>query len=558
MLGKTNRINILKITLSYILILLLHIIAQYGLLNIGSVFSQSYNLKDIIMYTVFSFCFIHLYNSPLKLIKYLSYIITFFTFSLYNGIGAITSLGKNFKKGLGFELSDANLLLMELPRSGSISEVFTAYSIPILYVIIESLILVIAIHFIVHFFAGRIHSKILSVTPFFVITVVYLLFGSGAAVYKMPVVYKVPFQFYRASSLDVYRGDRGRPLIDHDGKNRFKSIVYIVDESVRGDVLSINGFKQETTPFLKSMDKKLFNYGKALSASNCSASSNILLQTGVQPSENDNISNLGKLLFEGPNIFQYAQQAGYRTIYIDGQLKGGKLQNYMRSNDFDYLNDYIQVRKDESIERNKIDHQIAEIIKRQLSSDSLVFLYVIKSGTHFPYESCYPSDQKVFSPTSVVKIFENKEEIRNSYYNAVRWTVDQFFLKLQQSIENEDAIVVYTADHGQNLMDDDRLTGQCSNDIGHLSEVTVPLFVIANGTTINGFSDVVDDSFTYNYDKVSHFNLFPTLLYLQGYPANEIKKLYGKNIFEPLDGDRYYISSLVPGSGNTRLYISKQ
>ena len=65
-------------------------------------------------------------------------------------------------------------------------------------------------------------------------------------------------------------------VINHDVKIEgavhpiFNKIVMIMDESVRGDYLSLNDATHNTTPFLKATDH-LVNFGVAISGGNCSS-----------------------------------------------------------------------------------------------------------------------------------------------------------------------------------------------------------------------------------------------------------------------------------------------
>ena len=68
-------------------------------------------------------------------------------------------------------------------------------------------------------------------------------------------------------------GVSGPPLADH--------IVLVVDESVNGHSLGINGAPVDTTPWLSSRPDGFFNYGIASAISNLSSSSNLVLQTGL-------------------------------------------------------------------------------------------------------------------------------------------------------------------------------------------------------------------------------------------------------------------------------------
>src|SRR5262249_18224535 len=78
---------------------------------------------------------------------------------------------------------------------------------------------------------------------------------------------KPPLNFESAPSRDL--------AINNDVKIEsrvhpiFNKIVMIMDESVRGDYLSLNGAVYNTTPFLKATDH-LVNFGVASSGANCS------------------------------------------------------------------------------------------------------------------------------------------------------------------------------------------------------------------------------------------------------------------------------------------------
>jgi glucan phosphoethanolaminetransferase (alkaline phosphatase superfamily) len=62
-------------------------------------------------------------------------------------------------------------------------------------------------------------------------------------------------------------------------------VVIILDESIRGDHLSINGYERKTTPFLEQLQEqhKLFSWGIAVSASTGSRFTYESLITGLTP-----------------------------------------------------------------------------------------------------------------------------------------------------------------------------------------------------------------------------------------------------------------------------------
>ena len=63
--------------------------------------------------------------------------------------------------------------------------------------------------------------------------------------------------------------------------HRFKKTIMVMDESVRGDRLSLNNAQLNTTPFLKS-EPRLINFGIAISGGNCSAISRAIFRYGLR------------------------------------------------------------------------------------------------------------------------------------------------------------------------------------------------------------------------------------------------------------------------------------
>jgi glucan phosphoethanolaminetransferase (alkaline phosphatase superfamily) len=119
------------------------------------------------------------------------------------------------------------------------------------------------------------------------------------------------------------------------------NIVLIMDESVRADHLSVNGYVRATSPHLEELakDKELFhNWGNAVPGATCSNTSNGLMSTGarIQPGSLD-------IIYRHPTIFQYAKAMGYRTVYIDVQTS--YLWNGINKNDLAYIDEWIKSTK---------------------------------------------------------------------------------------------------------------------------------------------------------------------------------------------------------------------
>src|ERR1700738_799517 len=98
--------------------------------------------------------------------------------------------------------------------------------------------------------------------------------------------------FLRTAILSPWKWASGyhgpREAVDfHSGQRPQNNIVFVIDESIRGDHLAINGYHRPTTPYLDELLKRgwLFNWGIAASGGTCSEKSDNLLFTGMTPGE---------------------------------------------------------------------------------------------------------------------------------------------------------------------------------------------------------------------------------------------------------------------------------
>jgi lipid A ethanolaminephosphotransferase len=313
----------------------------------------------------------------------------------------------------------------------------------------------------------------------------------------------------------------GRPQVRH--------VVMLVDESVRADYIDWrpgNPF----TPELANLQNQLVNYGPAASAGNCSHYSNALLRFAASQ------KRLGAETLTNPTLWQYAKRAGYRTVFIDAQSAfnrdAGKLQNFMtvkETADIDKL-----VTMPASTPSAELDDRLLDVVMEELRSDQPVFIYANKNGAHFPYDSAYPSANRLFQPTMSDTSDSHASgsgaimQARiNSYRNAIRWSVDRFFKRLFIEATLKDAVILYTSDHGQ-AFHPHRLT-HCSVEEPDPREALVPMFVVTpNSGLRNRFAAGARE----NRGHATHFKLAPTLLELFGYAKTDIAEAYGPSLFD--------------------------
>ncbi len=324
----------------------------------------------------------------------------------------------------------------------------------------------------------------------------------------------------------LYYGKRIELKEFPSSNSRFKDIILIIDESIEGEYLSINGFNLETTPYLKSIQNLYVNLGIASASSNCSASSNLILMSGVQVEE---LPDLQQYALRGPSIFQYAKNAGFKTHYLNGQgftggFTGG-FCNFMTKFDLKYIDDYSLLDKYGC--KSMPEEDLILKTKEILTNSDKNFIFMVKRGSHFPWQHNYPKTHKYFAPDlkdNEPLSIEGKDKAINSYLNSVRYNVDDFFkcfLNQIDFIHKHNTLIIYSSDHGQSILENCNKATHCQADNPPLSQGKVPLLLFSND------EESLVNNFNFKSDIYSHFQIFPTLQKIMGY-----KLPRGKTLFE--------------------------
>lgn len=323
---------------------------------------------------------------------------------------------------------------------------------------------------------------------------------------------------------------------------KIKNIVWIIDESVTGSYLSINGYPKDSTPFLKEFNKKsnnISNFGIVNSISNCSGESNLFLRIGMTPRDSKQVASSMRSL---PTIFQYAKRAGYTTWLFDSQTQKDHLQNYLTLYDKESI-DHFETLGTEVARPNKdltLLQKYAKVINDKNSTQKN-FIVVVKYGSHFPYLTAYNHNNTRFKPVLEVAYgsmnIEYKEELVNTYLNSIYSSVDLYLKSFVKSIDLSETIAFYTSDHGQNILESKDVTRtHCNSENVVKNEVSVPFFVFTK--------DAKKRFPAHKGEYYSQIQIFPTTLSLLGYDENLVKK-YGQALTDgySTSKERAYILS---------------
>lgn len=364
--------------------------------------------------------------------------------------------------------------------------------------------------------------------------VLFLRAGEGAR--GLPIMY-TPLAYLNLFAYEALHntvGPREPVTLARTSQAVGHDIVLIIDESISGNYLDINapfGVHSNLKQARPGVD--IFNYGYAASIANCSADTNVTLRYGGTRADYMRINSTL------PSIWQYAKKAGLRTVYIDAQRTAGNLQNLMTDTEKKDIDQFVQF--DQTSVRDRDMAAAAKLIEL-LNDDKPELVVINKVGAHFPVHDKYPDAFMAYRPTlprgQFTEVADTGERTgfngqpddwvlyRNAYKNTVLWNVGEFFARVFAEANLNNALLIYTSDHGQDLHErgNPGLNTHCGGDPVE-EEGLVPLVVIQGSDlkTLNWSAQLAA-----NKDRSSHYNIFPTLLQLMGYDLAGIEAVYGK------------------------------
>ena len=237
----------------------------------------------------------------------------------------------------------------------------------------------------------------------------------------------------------------------------------------------------------------------------------------------------------------YAKAAGLRTVYIDAQRTGGALHNAMTEEERALIDTFVQFDEVPVVDR---DMAAADRLVQELAETEPALILVNKVGAHFPVHDKFPDEYMTYRPvlprgdwtevsdTGSREGFDGSEGswalYRNSYRNALAWNVGAFFERLLERADLSAAVLIYTADHGQDLRSGggSGLTTHCSPSPSGV-EGAVPLLTLSADPRWQVPEAALGEG--------SHYRIVPTLLQLMGYEAGAVEARYGPSLISTVD-----------------------
>lgn len=550
-----KKILLTLVALSLYILLFCYIDNFNNIKEVSGLIGQKSYLKALIYFIGFILSVYSLYillNMKSKVIQIFSIILILLSSSVIYTYGTLD----NFDVWGGFRYEDALNILQLLNSFVSVEAGGTYLNLFFKSLSLSIILIVILLSVNYYFVLDKFNKKWL-IVPFMTFIFIYMLIEKTTAnrlSFSPPFKLSALLTYAKLNQLYIGKREEVNILIK-DKTTTIEHIVLIVDESIRSDKLQINGFDKETTPYLFSIKDKIFNYGVSVSGAVCSNYSESILLTGLT---SKNLPDKNSYSRKKPTIFSYAQKAEYKTNLIDILINKKNNRHFLMESDFEFIDYSIDISK-KYIGEDSYTHDFKSIqeLNKIINSEKKSFTYIVKYGSHFPYEHAYPQDKKIFNPTLNGASWntDDRDKFLNSYYNVIRWTVDDFFKDLVAKLDGTNTLIIYTSDHGQNLMEDLSIKQtHCAKGLAPKGMGTVPLFFLAMNDSVA--TEVKRIYKKENINHTSHFNIFGTILYLMGYDKKVINKEYGKTLLDNLeDEERIYTSGDI--FGRSKMFINR-
>lgn len=304
-------------------------------------------------------------------------------------------------------------------------------------------------------------------------------------------------------------------------------VIMIMGESSRYNNWQINGYDRVTSPRLAERQDQIIRFDSVYSAANITTVSVPMILSRATPTTLSTYT-------QETSFIDAMHEAGYKTAWIaDQSFRNSFLLNVSGKCDYIYYIDHSNFKFH--------DENLLEPLWEHISqSDDRQFVFLHTLGGHFKYNSRYPQEYSVFRPDLNDVNWEElrhhfdiglrnmdagnsfsaaanvvKTILTNSYDNTVLYTdmIVDSVIRLAEQTERP-TVIVYMADHGENLLDDAEhrmLHGQVSTS---LYEFHVPMFIWASEEWKERHPEMIAALLANKHKRMSTMNLFHTILSL--------------------------------------------
>jgi len=231
-------------------------------------------------------------------------------------------------------------------------------------------------------------------------------------------------------------------------------VIMVIGESSRYDRWSLNGYKRETNPLLKT-ERNLVSLSNVVTAVSATR-----LSVPVLVSRKPAMQSL-KAGFSEKSFLSAFKEAGFKTYWLSNQMSFGQFDTPISvfANEADVAQ-FLNLGG--FTNTSNFDQVLLDPLKNAIADPALKKLIVLHTlGNHWNYSHRHPQEYDKWQPSlfgidnPAYTDLKLKLQLNNSYDNSILYT-DWFLSQVIGTLKSSGqlASMIYVSDHGQVLYDD--------------------------------------------------------------------------------------------------------
>lgn len=309
-------------------------------------------------------------------------------------------------------------------------------------------------------------------------------------------------------------------------------VVLVIGETSRSDRWSLNGYGRPTNPGLTERARRgeaLVSFPRVLTESNTTHKSVPLLLSHLDA------RSYGDSIYSVKSLVTAFKEAGYTTSFLSNQRYNGSFIDRFAFEADTTL--FVKEQLDVKREDTNLKELYSEAFMNPRSQRHLLVVHTY--GSHFSYRDRYTAPY--FKPDAYPSASASyRTELNNAYDNTIRST-DAVLDSLigQLAVDGRPAVMIYVADHGEDIFDDARHLFLHASPFPSFYQVEVPLVVWVSSAYAKSHPDAWNALEANRRRRVSSSaSLFHTLLQLGGVTTPQLRpelSLASPSYREPLE-----------------------
>ncbi len=284
--------------------------------------------------------------------------------------------------------------------------------------------------------------------------------------------------------------------------------VMVIGETARAINFGLYGYERNTTPGLQRTPNLAY-FTDALSQANATHKSVPILMSAAAAENYE-------CMYRQKSIITAFKEAGFRTAFFSNQLPNHSFIDYFAAE----ADVHTFLKEDPEEALNPYDTEMVKMVGKFMEAypDDKIFIVLHCYGSHFNYYERYPEAEAFFTPDRIDKVDrKHRDVLVNAYDNSIRAT-DQVLTSLIARLSEQKGVaaLLYTSDHGEDMLDDRRNRFLHSSPVPTYYQLHVPYLLWTSDAYNRAYPDILPAAQANSNRPVMSNTFFHTMLGVGG------------------------------------------